>query len=168
MVTPDDQIVKAIGDLSSALKHQINAHGKEEMEVLVKMNNILSNATMEISCGKKKVTFKDPIPPPKIAASASNLKQTPKTVLSPRVIAKAIINKPLHMPGVVSGPTTRSQYARALANIINKGERLTGRMALIWTQDLQRKQSSDWHPTRVALTITELAEAVLDNDPKAA
>jgi hypothetical protein len=62
MVTPDDQIVKAIGDLSLALKHQINAHGKEEMDVLVKMNTILSNAMTEISGGKKKVTFKDPFP----------------------------------------------------------------------------------------------------------
>ena len=84
MVTPDDQIVKAIGDLSSALRHRINARGKEEMEVLLKMNNILSNATMEKSDIKKKVTFKDPIPPPKIATSASNLKQIPKTVSSPR------------------------------------------------------------------------------------
>jgi hypothetical protein len=139
MVTPDDQIVKAIGDLSSALRQRINARGKEEMEVLLKMNNILSNATTEKSDAKKKVTFKDPILAPKIATSVSNLKQAPKTVSSPRVIAKAVVDKPLRTAGVVSGPTTRSKYVQALANIINRGGRMAG---------------------RVALTITELAEAV--------
>ena len=168
MVTPDDQIVKAIGNLSLALRHQINACRKEEMEVLLKMNNILSNATVEKSDGKKKVTFKDPIPPPKIATSASNLKQTPKTVSSPRVIAKAIVDKPLRTMGVVSGPTTQSKYAQALTNIINKSEILTGRVAHIRKQEMQCKWSSDQCPTRVVLTITELAEAVLDDDSKAA
>jgi hypothetical protein len=36
------------------------------MEVLVKMNDILSNAPKEKAETKKKVTFKDPIPSPKI------------------------------------------------------------------------------------------------------
>jgi hypothetical protein len=117
------------------------------MEVLLKMNNILSNTTTKKSNGKKKVTFKDPIPLSKIAASASNSKQTPKTVSSPRVIAKAIINKPLCTPGIVSGPITLSKYAQALADIINK---------------------DDKYPPRVALTITELAGAVLDDDPNVA
>ncbi len=40
IISSDDQIVKAIGDLSSALRQQINARRKEEMEVLVKMNDI--------------------------------------------------------------------------------------------------------------------------------
>ncbi len=99
------------------------------------------------SDGKKRVTFKDPIPPSKIAASVSNSKHTPTTVSSPRVIAKAIIDKPLCTPGIIRGPITRSKYAQALADIINK---------------------DDKYPPRVALTVTELAGAVLDDDPKAA
>jgi hypothetical protein len=78
--------------------------------------------------------------------SVSNLKQAPKTASSPRVIAKAVVDKPLHT-GVVSGPTTQSKYAQALANTVNRGGRMAGRVALI---------------------ITELAQAVLDDDPKAA
>ena len=63
------------------------------------------------------------------------------------MIAKAIIDKPLRTSDIVRGPVTRSQYAQALADIINK---------------------DDKYPPRVALTITELAGAVLDDDPKAA
>ncbi len=59
----------------------------------------------------------------------------------------AIIDKPLPPPGIVSGPTTWSKYAQALADIINK---------------------DDKYPPRVALTITELAGVVLDDDPKVA
>ena len=105
------------------------------MDVLVKMHTILNDATMETSGSKKKVTFKDPLPPPKLATSSSTLKQTPKTALSPRVIAKAIINKPLHTSDIIRGPVTRSRYAQVLADIINK---------------------NDKYPPRVALTITEL------------
>ena len=88
------------------------------MEVLVKMNDILSNAPKEKEEIKKKVTFKDPIPSPKIGTSVSKLKQTHRPASSPRVIAKAIVDKPL--PGIVSGPTTRSKYAQALADIVVK------------------------------------------------
>jgi hypothetical protein len=171
IISSDDQIVKAIGDLSSALRQQINARGKEEMEVLVKMNDILSNTPKEKAEIKKKVTFKDPIPSPKIGTSVSKLKQTHRPASSPRVIAKAIVDKPL--PGIVSGPTTRSKYAQALADIVSNSERLYGKtvkgpLAFIRNEDLQRTRSSHRYPTRVALTITELAEAVLDDDPKAA
>jgi hypothetical protein len=85
VVTPKDQIVKAIGDLTSAVQQRINVRGAEEMEVLQKMNNILNS---------KKVTFQDPIPEPRVGRSAGNMQQSPKTILSPRV-ATATINKPL-------------------------------------------------------------------------
>ncbi len=60
MVTPEDQIIKAIGDLSSALRHQVNIRGNEEMAVLQKMNDILNNTTTVLVEKKKNVTFKDP------------------------------------------------------------------------------------------------------------
>jgi hypothetical protein len=41
-VTPKDQIIKAIGDLSSALPHRVDICGKEEMAVLQKMSDILN------------------------------------------------------------------------------------------------------------------------------
>ena len=135
------------------------------------MNDILSNTPKEKAEIKKKVTFKDPIPSPKIGTSVSKLKQPHRPASSPRVIVKAIVDKPL--PGIVSGPTTRSKYAQALADIVSNGERLYGKtlkgpLAFIRNEDIQRTRSSHRYPTWVALTITELAEAVLDDDPKAA
>jgi hypothetical protein len=142
IISPDDHIVKAIGDLSSALRQRINARGKEEMEVLSKMNAILSNTSHENSDIKKKVTFKDPIPASKVGPCVSTFRQNRRPASSPRVIATAIVDKPLL--GVVNKPTTRSKYARALADSVS-----------------QRTRSSHRYPTRGALTITELAGAML-------
>jgi hypothetical protein len=121
MITTEDQIIKAVGDLASALRQQSNLWGKEEMAVLQKMNNILNNATaesMEKNRKKKTVTVQDPIPEPRVGQRVGNMQQSPKTLLSPRVftnkptIGKAVVNKPLRtVPS--SGPTTCSKYAQA-------------------------------------------------------
>ncbi len=66
MVMPEDQIIKAVGDLSSVLRHQVNICGKEEMAVLQKMNDILNNTTTVPVEKKKNVAFKDPIPEPRV------------------------------------------------------------------------------------------------------
>jgi hypothetical protein len=113
---PEDQIIKAIGDLSSALCHQVNIRGKEEMVVLQKMNDILKNTTTVPVEKKKNVTFKDPIPEQRVGQSGGNLQQSPKTAQAPRVVT-ATIDKPLCMVPT-SGPTTRSKYTQALANMI--------------------------------------------------
>jgi hypothetical protein len=103
-VTPKDQIIKAVGDLSSALRHQVNIRGKEEMAVLQKMNDILNNTTTVLVEKKKNVTSKDPIPEPRVGQSGGNLQQSPKTAQAPRVVT-ATVDKPLcTVP--TSGPTT--------------------------------------------------------------
>jgi hypothetical protein len=68
VVTPKDQIVKALGNLTSALQQRINVRGAEEMEVLQKMNNILNS---------KKVTFQDPIPESRVGRSVGDMQQSP-------------------------------------------------------------------------------------------
>jgi hypothetical protein len=105
-VTPEDQIIKAIGDLSSALRHRVNIRGKEEMAVLQKMNNILNNMTTVPVEKKNNFTFKDPIPEPRVGRSGGNLQQSPKTAQAPRVVT-ATVDKPLHTIPTI-GPTTRS------------------------------------------------------------
>ena len=73
---PEDQIVKAVGDLASELRKRINVRGKEEMSVLKKMNEILSNETPELTKRKHKtVTFKDPIPEPRVARGGIGLQR---------------------------------------------------------------------------------------------
>jgi hypothetical protein len=51
-----DQMIKVVGDLFSALRHQVNIHGKEKMAVLQKMNDILNNTTTVTVEQKKNVT----------------------------------------------------------------------------------------------------------------
>ena len=129
------------------------------MEVLQKMNNILHN---------KKVTFQDPIPEPRVGRSAGNMQQSPKMILSPRVatatidkpVATILINKVASKPPATAatkrlivaklfatvpnnGPTTRSKYAQALADIVC------------------RRRA----PPSPQISMMELAQAVLDDSP---
>jgi hypothetical protein len=126
IITPEDQVIKAVGDLSSALRQRSNLRGKEEMAALQKMNNILNNAPAEPrekSKLKKTVTFRDPIPEPRVGRYDMQL--SPKTLLSPRVVAdkpsisKAVVDKPTRT-APIAGPTTRSKYSQALADIANR------------------------------------------------
>lgn len=105
-VTPADQVIKAVGNLSLALRKQINKQGKEEMAALKKMSNILNNVAPEPKKKCRTVTFKDPIPEPRVARGSIGLQQSPiNNVPAPRVIAKTIIDKPLGA-APLSGPTT--------------------------------------------------------------
>jgi hypothetical protein len=77
------------------------------------------------------------------------LQQSPKTVISPRVligdpkIIKATIDKPLHIASS-AGPTTRSKYSQALADIV------------------KRSRPKGSQPT---LDMMELAQAIVDDMP---
>jgi hypothetical protein len=122
------------------------------MAVLQKMNSILNNAPAEpMEKGKKKktVTFRDPIPEPRVGGRVGTLQQSPKTVLSPRVligapkIIKATIDKPLHVE-TSAGPTTRSKYSQALADIV--------------TRSRSRR-------SKPPLNMMELAQAIVDDNP---
>ncbi len=109
------------------------------------MSGILNNTT---AC--KTVTFRDPIPEPRVGRVNGDVQQSPKTVLHPRVVGhtssvhKAAIDKPLHRPPI-TGPTTRSKYAQAIADIVRKGggsTKITRQMDMI-----------------------NFAQAILDDDP---
>jgi hypothetical protein len=145
MVMKEDQIIKAVGDPSSALCHRVNLCVKEETAVLQKMNDTLNNTTTVLVEKKKNVTFKDPIPEPRVGQSGGNLQQSPKTAQAPRVVT-ATIDKPLCMV-LTSGPTTCSKYTQALANIVSRG------------------RSTQSQPP---LNMTELVHAAIDDDPTAA
>jgi len=88
------------------------------MAVLQKMSDILNNnETSEPLANikmKKTVTFRDPIPEPRVGRRAGDLQQSPKTLLSPRVIgndrkmAKAVVDRPLRIASS-AGPTPLAQ-----------------------------------------------------------
>ncbi len=76
------------------------------MAALKKMSNILNNVAPEPKKKCRTVTFKDPIPEPRVARGSIGLQQSPiNNVPAPRVIAKTIIDKPLGA-APLSGPTT--------------------------------------------------------------
>jgi len=151
-ITPEDQIVKAVGDLSSALRRRRNLRGKEDMEILQQLNNILNNTPVELieqDRNTKRVTFRDPIPEPRVEKILGGMQQSPKTIPPPRVVGTplklvtATIDKPLRKVAI-SGPTTRSKYAQALADIVNRVKSPA--------------------TTKKSLAMTELAQAIFDDN----
>lgn len=100
-LTPEHHIVKAVGDLASALRRRVNKQGKEEMSILKQMNSIL-NPTLE-EPKEKRVTFDETALKPRVNQAESTNSKLPKTAPTPRVIPVAM--------------STRSRYARAVAEI---------------------------------------------------
>jgi hypothetical protein len=103
------------------------------------MNEILNNAKPK-DVEKKRVTFKDPIPEPRVGKPEGDLQQSPRKILTPRV-ETAIVDKPLSTV-VYKGPTTQSKYSQVLTNIV------------------QRKKTA---PNQPPLRMTELAQAILSD-----
>ena len=156
IVTPEDQIVKAIGDLTSTLKQRKNTKGDAEIEGLQRLRDIFNNATPQ-EVEKKRVTFKDPIPEPRVGKIIGDMQLSPKTAAptprviakaapTPRVIAKAVVDKP-QLTNAGSQPTIRSKYVQAIADIV---KRRSNRV---------RQPSSK---------MIELAQAILDDNPSSA
>ena len=120
-VTPEDQVIKAIGDLSSALRGQQNDKGREEMSALKRLNGILSNTASSTQKKNKTVTFRDPIPEPRVTKSKIGIQQSPSEIaIPPRVLTKAVIDKPLRSEQL-SGSTTRSRYVQAVKAMLSRG-----------------------------------------------
>ncbi len=153
VTTPDDQIIKAVGDLKSALWQRINAKGGEDMEVLQKLNDSLNNVkSSEVAV--KKVTFSESIHEPRVSGCRGDMQQSPRRVLTSRVTT-GIINKPLMTTatkGLIvakppatatnNGLITQSKYAQALADIVCRR----------------------WATPSSQFSMIELAQAVLGDD----
>ena len=117
-VTPEDQLIKAVGDLLSALRGQTNDKGRKEMAALKRLQGILNNTTVSKQKKNKTVTFKDPIPEPRVSRNTIDLQQSPKKIATaPRVLTKAVIDKPLRITQI-SRPITRSKYAQAVEALL--------------------------------------------------
>jgi hypothetical protein len=101
------------------------------------MNEILNNAKPK-DVQKKRVTFKDPIPEPRVGRPGGDLQQSPRKILTPRA-ETAIVDKPLSTVAY-KGPTTLSKYSQALTNIVRR-----------------RKTA----PNQPPLSMMELAQAIL-------
>ena len=146
-VTPEDQLIKAVGDLLPVLHGQTNDKGRKEMPALKRLQGILNNTTVSKQKKNKTVTFKDPIPEPRVSRNKIGLQQSSKEIVTvPRVITQAVIDKLLHI-AKISQPITRSKYSQAVETMLNRGRK---------SQSQPRNR------------MEELAQAVLDQDPKCA
>ncbi len=113
-VTPEDQIVKAVVDLTAALKQRANTQGKAEMESLQRLCDIINNVKPSSKI-KRSVTCKDPIPESRVERCSGDMQQshnkttpTPRVIVepsprvsvqpvepSPWVIVQPVVNKPM-------------------------------------------------------------------------
>ena len=170
-VTAEDQLIKAIEDLSSALRRRVNSQGDKEMAVLRKMNEILSNSGKDSgeaeSQGKKvrftndvltKSTLHSRVNAPVETEAGTKIVQAPR--VGERVKPPRVIEKEKHSSAInaarqkadnkasVTGPTTRSKFAARMGNA-----RLT---------NIHSRAAAG----RTKLTdMIELAQAIIDDGP---
>jgi hypothetical protein len=87
-LTPKDTIVKALSDLTHALKEQRNKKGNEEMEALRKLDKILQNIPPKPAPHNEnlaRVTFDSPCKPPQETQPAPRVQQPQEAQPAPRV-----------------------------------------------------------------------------------
>ena len=104
-LTPADVIIKALNDLTQALKGKSNHQGLDQIEALTKLNNILSNAPEPdpapdeptVQTEPLRVTFDKTTKPPQTEASITEI-PLPRVMESmertrPKPMHKVMINK---------------------------------------------------------------------------
>ncbi len=94
-MAPVDTIIKALGDLTQALKGRRNIEGIEKIESLKKINKLLNNIPTTYKTPTRKVTFNEATKPPQEMQTAPRVNDKSKSVKEPTAINTAIINKPL-------------------------------------------------------------------------
>jgi len=99
-VTSADTIVKALDDLTHALKGRRNVKGEVQMDALAKIDEILNNIPKQLEPERhqerqRQVTFDDGTAPPKENRVPTKRSTTPARTTSRPSIEKAIIDKPI-------------------------------------------------------------------------
>jgi hypothetical protein len=100
-VTPADTIVKALDDLTQALKGKRNVSGAAEIEALKKIDELLNNIPKQLSPVERqerrtRVTFDAATAPPKDNVTPISHQGTIPRQNSRPSVTKAIIDKPIH------------------------------------------------------------------------
>jgi hypothetical protein len=95
IVTPADLIVKALGDLTQALKGRRNMKGIEQIEALTKIDKLLNNIPTIKKALSRKVTFDEATKPPHEVQAAPRVNDMSKSAKEHTTINTAIIDKPL-------------------------------------------------------------------------
>ena len=109
-ITPEDKVVKALGNVKQALMKEKNLQGQDQMDALQRIDAILKPTS------QKRVTFQDDEQQPRVADTQPRVAVTeqqrrvnvspPKPTQAQRV-ATAVVDKPLN-----TGPATNTQAQR--------------------------------------------------------
>ena len=78
-ITPEDQVIKACGDMRMVLNKSKNMDGSTQLQLLRKLDQALTNLPPKLG---KKFTFMDPISEPRVVAGLQQQKY-PKETYSP-------------------------------------------------------------------------------------
>ena len=94
-MTPADLIVKALGDLTKALKGRRNMKGIEQIKALTKIDKLLNNIPTTNKTPTRKVTFDEATKLPQEVLAAPRVNNMSKSAKECTTINTAIITKPL-------------------------------------------------------------------------
>ncbi len=114
-MTPADTIIKALGDLTQALKGRRNMKGIEKIEALTKIDELLNNIPTTNKTPTRKVTFDEATKPPQEVQTAPRVNDISKSVKERTSINTAIINKPL----TINTPPPRVETSVDKTSILN-------------------------------------------------
>jgi hypothetical protein len=114
-VTPADTIIKALVDLTQALKGRRNLTRIEQIEVLTKIDELLNNIPTTNKTPTRKVTFDAATKPPQEVQKAPRVNDISKSVKECTAINTAIIEKPL----TINTPPPRVETSADKTSILN-------------------------------------------------
>ncbi len=115
-VTPVDLIVKALEDLTQALKGRRNMKGIEQIKALTKIDKLLNNIPTTNKTPTSEVTFDEATKPPQEVLAAPRVNDMSKSAKERTTINTAIINKPL----TINTPPPRVETSTDKTPILNK------------------------------------------------
>ncbi len=114
-MTPADRIIKALGDLTQALKGRRNMKGIEQIKALTKIGKLLNNIPTTNKTPTRKVTFNEATKPPQEVQTAPRVNNISKSVKERTAINTAVINKPL----TINTPPQRVETSIDKTSILN-------------------------------------------------
>jgi hypothetical protein len=114
-VTPADTIIKALGDLTVALKGRRNLKGIEQIKALTKIDKLLNNIPTTNKTPTRKVIFDEATKPPQEVKTAQRVNNISKSVKERTANNTAIIDKPL----TINTPPPRVETSVDKTSILN-------------------------------------------------
>ncbi len=114
-MTPADTIIKALGDLTQALKGRRNMNGIKQIKALTKKHKLLNNIPITNKTPTRKVIFNEATKPPQEVQADPSVNNISKSIKEPTAISTAIVDKPL----TINTPPPRVETSVDKTSILN-------------------------------------------------